>query len=150
MKRLNNKGLSTIIATLIIILLVFVAVAILWVVVRGFISGGTGQLDLSSKCIDSIVTPTKVNNTATGVYQVTVFRERGEDEIGGIKLIFTGEAENANYIQDVPGNIPALSLTTVDVTIQDVTDPDKVEAVIYYVDGSGNQQYCQGGESLEF
>lgn len=147
-KKVNQKGLSTIVATLIIILLVFVAAAILWVVIRNLVSGGTGQLDLTSKCLETEVRPTKVNMTSPGVYQVTVLRNSGEDEIGGIKLIFTSESEDVNYIHDVPGNIESLRLATVVVTVQDVTNPDKVEAVVYFNDDSGNQQLCQNGFSF--
>ena len=146
----NKKGLSTIVATLIIILLVFVAVAILWVVIRNLLTSGTGNLDLTSKCLETEVMPTKINNTSPGVYQVTVLRNSGEDEIGGIKLIFTSESAESNYIEDVPGNIEALRLITVPVTVQGISNPDKVEAVAYFNDKSGNQQLCQGGESLEF
>ncbi len=146
----NKNALSTIVATLIIILLVFVAVALLWVVIKNLLTGGTDQLDLTSKCLEIEVTPTKINDTSPGVYSVTVLRNGGEDEIGGIKLIFTSESADTNYIEDVPGNIENLRLATVSVTVQDVSNPDKVEAVVYFLDNSGNQQLCQGGGSLDF
>lgn len=150
MKRVDNKGLSTIIATLIIILLVFVAVTILWFSIRNLISGGTGQIDLSAKCIDTSVKPMKVNNTNGSIYQVTVLRESGDDEIGGIKLIFTNEDSDANFIQDVSGNIGILEVKTVNVTVTGVSNPNKVEAVVYFLDNKGNDQYCQSGESFSF
>ena len=150
MKGVNRKGMSTVIATLIIILLVFVAAAILWVVIRNLVTGGSSQLDLTSKCLDTEVVPTKINLTSPGVYQVTVLRNSGDDEIGGIKIIFTSESGDVNYIHDAPGDIENLRLKTETVTVQDVTNPDKIEVVVYFNDKSGNQQMCQGGSSLEF
>ncbi len=138
-----KKGLSTIVSTLIIILLVFVAIGIVWVVVRNLVSGGSSQLDLTSKCLDVVVTPTKVVSSGN-VYNVTVLRtgSDSEIEISGIKLIFTGNESDSNFIHDVPGNIAPLGVKTIPVTVQDVSNPDKVEAVVYFTDNSGNDQLC--------
>lgn len=149
MKR-SNKGLSTIIATLIIIMLAFVAVALLWFVIKNLITGGTGQLDLTSKCLEVNVKPTKINNTIGNTYQVTLLRTGGVDEISGVKLIFSNAESETNFIADVSGNMANLEIKTVNVTVQDVTNPNKVESVVYFIDSRGNQQYCQNGESLEF
>jgi len=51
----HKKGLSTIVATLVIILLVLVAVGIVWVVVRNVIERGTNQVDINAKCIGAEV-----------------------------------------------------------------------------------------------
>ncbi len=56
----KTKGLSTIVATLIIILLVLVAVGIIWVVVRNVIEGGAQQIQGSNDCLAVEVKPTKV------------------------------------------------------------------------------------------
>ena len=42
----NKKGMSDVVTTLIIILLVIAAIGIIWVVVKPFISGGAQQFDV--------------------------------------------------------------------------------------------------------
>ena len=146
----KEKGLSTIVSTLLILLLVFVAVALLWVVVRNLVNSGTDQLDLTSKCLESEISITKVNDTGTGNYLIIVSRSAGTEEIGGIKLIFSNEEEDSNYIKDVPGNIGYLEVKTISTTVEGISNPNKVQAVIYFLDKSGNQQLCQGAENFEF
>ena len=59
----HKKGLSTVITTLIIILLVLVAVGIIWVVVRNTVEEGVSQIDFGSECL-------KVDVKATAVEKV--------------------------------------------------------------------------------
>lgn len=154
----NKQGLSTIVATLIIILLVLVAVGIIWVVVRNVLEGGAGQIQSSSKCIDVMVRPTKVfcnpavapdpgNN---GVCNVTYMREAGGEEIGGIKLVFTDDAGESNYIHDVSGNINELATLTESLVTTGINNVSKVDSVVYFLDESGNEQLCSPSGSLEF
>jgi flagellin-like protein len=49
---MEKKGLSAVVTTLIIILLVLVAVGIIWVVVRNVVEEGGSTIDLSVKCLD--------------------------------------------------------------------------------------------------
>jgi len=146
-----KRGLSTIVSTLIIILLVFVAIGIVWVVVRNLVSGGSSQVDLASKCLEVVVTPTKVVSLGN-VYNVTVLRtgSGSEMEISGIKLIFTSNSSDSNFIHNVPGNIAPLSVKTISVEIQDISNPDKVDAVVYFKDNSGNDQLCTDKGTYNF
>lgn len=149
-KRVNKRGLSTIVATLIVVLLVFVAVGILWVVLRNFVQGGSQQIDLASRCIEVSVTPTKVVS-AGGIYNVTLLRTGGDFEISGVNLVFTGSGGDSNYVIDSEGDISALSLKTVSgINVTGVTNPNKVDAVVYFLDDSGNKQYCSTEETLAF
>jgi len=143
----NSRGLSTIVSTLMIVLLVFVAIGIVWVVVRNLVTGGSDQLDLTSKCLEATVSPTKVMYSG-GIYNVTLLRSGGSDEIGGIKLIFSSEESEENYIHDESGNIEPLGVKTISVPVEGVPSPDKVEVVVYFLDNSGNEQLCQGSESF--
>lgn len=49
----NKKGLSTVVTTLIIILLVLVAIGIIWIVVRSVIDDSAEQIDINSKCVST-------------------------------------------------------------------------------------------------
>ena len=46
----NKRGLSAIVATLLIILLTLVAVGIIWFAVRNIVQGGADQIEASAKC----------------------------------------------------------------------------------------------------
>ena len=151
MKR-DEKGLSTIVSTLIIILLVFVAVGMLWVVVRNFIQGGSNTIDLTSKCVDITVSPISVTYNASlsaSLYNVTVLRNGGTGEIGGVKLVFSADNATSNFVYDDSGDLASLAIKTIPVQVT-AFSPNKVKAVVYFVDKSGNKQYCQNAEELSF
>src|SRR4030042_1470369 len=140
----KNKGLSTIVATLIIILLTLVAVGIIWVVVRNVIQGGSDQIDINAKCVEAQVSATKVNETSPTIFNVTLSRTGGNTELGGVKLVFTNENETANVIRDIPGNIAALATKTEVVIINatELEEPNMVSVTVYFIDDSGNEQLC--------
>lgn len=137
----NKRGLSTIVATLIIILLVLVAVGIIWVVVRNLVQQGTEQIDISSKCFDTEIRAVKVTNVSN-LYTVTVSRGASNQEIGGIKLIFVDSNGESNFVQDVPGDIGALATINVNVTVTGLADPNKVQTVVYFLDEQGEERLC--------
>ncbi len=157
MLKKNNKGLSTIVATLIIILLVLVAVGIVWVVVRNVIQGGTRQIDINSKCLSIEVMPTKavcaggnITGGNDGVCNVTVARSTGSEEIGGVKIVFSNDDGDSNYIHDVPGNMAPLETKVVANIDSGIVNASKVEIIVYFVDESGNEQLCPSSSPLEF
>ena len=91
----NKKGVSMIISTMIIILLVVVAVGLLWFAARGIFQGGADQLTRSQKCIDvnldtsvncvqratPVVTPVDWESNCT----TRIKRNPGGEEFGGSK-----------------------------------------------------------------
>src|SRR3989344_4148858 len=52
----DKSGLSDVVTTLIIVLLVIVAIGIVWAVVGGLIRTGAGNVGFNQKCIDVDVT----------------------------------------------------------------------------------------------
>jgi hypothetical protein len=83
MKRENKRGLSTVVATLLIILIVIVAIAILWGVIRAVIVNNSEQISLGKFTIDlQIVAVYPSDSTSdTGI---KVKRNPGEGELEGI------------------------------------------------------------------
>jgi flagellar basal body-associated protein FliL len=149
-ERGNKKGLSTIVATLLIILLTLVAVGIIWVVIRNVVQGGTDQVNIDAKCIQSNVVATKVVSTTDNLhFNVTLSRQGGTDEIGGVKLVFTNADESASSTSDVPGNIAALTTVTQPV-ITDLANASKVSVVVYFLDNKGEEQLCSNSNPFEF
>lgn len=85
-KRLNKRGLSTIVATLLIILLTLVAVGIIWVVVRNVIQSGAEQVSLGKFTLNLEIKSVTVNLGSNSV-NVRIKRNSGEGEISGIDFI---------------------------------------------------------------
>jgi hypothetical protein len=84
-KECGKKGLSTIVATLLIILLTLVAVGIIWIVVRNVIQGGSEQISLGKFTLDLKISQVqKINDSALSV---TIKRNAGEGDFVGISFV---------------------------------------------------------------
>jgi hypothetical protein len=150
----NKKGLSTVVTTLIIILLVLVAIGIVWVVVRNVIEQGTGQIDIGVKCINNVVKATSVDCTDPASCTVNLKRDTGNDEIGGVKLVFS-EGDTGGNAEDIStSTYPALNtvLSTTPLTglNSGFTNPDKIEVTVYFLDDSGNEKLCPSPSRFSF
>lgn len=146
----DKRGLSTIVVTLIIVLLAIVATGIIWVVVRGIIDVGVGQVNINAKCVDIEVKATKLVSTDTTTYDVTLQREASRDEISGVKLIFTNATGDTNFIYDASGNIALLKIKKVSSGDTGISNVNKVEVVVYFKDESGEEQLCSKTSSYNF
>ena len=93
----NKKGLSAIVATLMIILLVLIAVGIIWVVVRNVVESGTQNIDIGAKCLEVDVRATAVSPTN----QVTLERGAGginiDEANGGVVIVFTDGLNSESF-----------------------------------------------------
>ncbi len=155
----NKKGLSTIVATLLIILLTLVAVGIIWIVIRNVVQTGTQQIDIDSKCLSASVEATSVDVTNPAAARVTIFRNGGDDPLGGVKLVFTGTVPgDGNIVEDwefdgTAGHEPLDALEATQVgpfDLSGLTGPNKVSVVVYFLDDSGNQQLCSTANQYTF
>jgi len=141
----NRKGLSTIVATLIIILLTLVAVGIIWVVIRNVVESGAEQVDISQKCLAVELSAVSVTESA-GVYSVTL--HRGSDSQGdiGVKVnVFSGLTTNSGVLEfGAFGDLDALGTVTKTVPESGaiLTGGDKIEFTAYFKDDSGDPQLC--------
>lgn len=158
--RNNRKGLSTIVATLLVILLTLVAVGIIWIVIRNVVQGGADDVSLSSKCLATEVVATKVTNVGD-LYSVSLQKKRGDYQIGGVRLFFSDASESGNYPVDVPYDASTFSLDLLDtLTVQDInvstetsglTNPNDVQVLVYFInENSGEEQLCDTPTSFEF
>ena len=146
----NKKGLSGVVTTLILVLLVLAAVGIVWVVINGIITRGAENIDINAKCLEIEVTPTAAS-CEDALCSVTVVRSAGGDEIAGIKLIFSEEGGEENVIKDFPGNIAALGQKTQSgINVDPLTAPNKVEVAVYLKDAAGEEQLCAGTNPYSF
>ncbi|MBU4308751.1 MAG: hypothetical protein KJ566_03070 [Nanoarchaeota archaeon] len=138
----NTKGLSGVITTLIIILLVIAAIGIIWAVVNPFIKDSGEEFDTTTKCLNVGVEPTKLS-CEDGICNVTVQRSAGEDEITGVKLIFYDTNEENTYINTTSENIVKSAIKTYSFIDTAFTGVSKVEVAAYFTDASGNDASCQ-------
>jgi hypothetical protein len=140
----NKRGLSAIVATLIIILLVLVAVGIIWVVVQNLLQEGAEQIDVSTKCIAVDVRAVGVIPVVgeAGNYSVTLRRTAGGETMGGIKIVLFNDTANSGVLEF------GIALTELQTATQpidtggNVTGADRLEYTVYFLDDSGNERLC--------
>ena len=150
----NKKGLSTIVATFLIILLTLVAVGIIWIVIRNVVQSGTDQVGIDAKCLAASVEATKVTNTSGSAYFATIVRNGGDDTLGGVKLVFTDSDGAANVVEPVSfatAPLNALEARTIGpIDLSTLANPNKVSVVVYFLDSSGNEQLCSTANQFTF
>lgn len=137
----NKRGLSLIVTSLIIVVLVLVAIGIVWVVVRNIIEGGVEQVDYNTKCLEVNVRATALVSTGGSDYNITMTRTAGGDDIAGVKLVFFNGDDDTSDVIDVDGNIAPLATVTKSVD-GEIEDANKVELTPYFEDASGNERFC--------
>lgn len=144
----NKKGLSTVVTTLIIILLVFIAVGIIWVVIRNVIQGGTENIDWNSKCLEVSVKSSNLNcaDAADGTVDcaVKLDREAGGDDLTGIKVVLTNGL--TNHVGDSPGNLAPLGTITpsINTSFLNGTTSITIDNIVpYFTDAQGAERLCQ-------
>lgn len=146
----NTKGLSGVITTLIIILLVIAAIGIIWAVVNPFIKGAGDDIATQTNCMNLEIEVQSVTCTAGDACIVKL--KRGADggvQPNGVKLLFYNAAGTSNYPADVTltaGDLDELEIYTTPAinakTDGVLSDVATVSLASYYTDGSGNPSYC--------
>jgi len=146
----NKRGLSAIVGTLLIILLVIVAVGIVWTVLRGTLESGAGDIGLSTACLDVSVKPIIGSTCAnsglvpgTDACKVTYKRDAQGGDIAGIKVVYSSATTSVTH--DIAGNIEPLATKT-NQTIETgftLGTTEKVEIVAYLKDSEGADYICE-------
>jgi hypothetical protein len=147
----NTKGLSMIVTSLIIILLVIVAIGILYVAYMNFVRTGVGSVDIGTKCINVDVRASMVECSGDpAICNVTLTRTATGEEIAGVKLVFKDASGAASSVLNATGNIPVLGTVKKTGFETTLTSPNKVEVTVYFEDNSGNEQLCSTTTTKEF
>ena len=150
----DKRGLSAIITTLLVVVLVLVAVGIVWAVISGVLTGGVEDIELSAKCLNVDVKATAVLCTGANpdVCDVTLERTGTEtDAIAGVKLVFRDSTAGTNSgVIDDDANVEALAGRTILDVPTTLIAPDSVEVTPYFTDASGNEQLCAQTTTKEF
>lgn len=103
----NKRGLSTVVTTLIIILLVLVAVGIVWVVISNVIREGTEEISLGKFTVDLRI---KSVNVTGGSVDVKIRRNPGKGDLSGIKFIIDDGVDT--HVFDEPTTMAELAEQT--------------------------------------
>jgi hypothetical protein len=92
---IHKRGISTVVASLLIILLVIVAIGVIWVVVRNVVTEGAGGISFSQFTIDLDIRSAVLDgNDLT----VSVRRNPGEGKVTGLVFVI---AEGTTYSESV-------------------------------------------------
>jgi predicted esterase len=90
MQKKGNKGLSTIVVTLIMIVLALVAVGMVWVVVSNLLKGQSDQIAFDTLNFEAGITSLSLDNS-TNNFSIAVERKVGEANFVGMKFYFYNE-----------------------------------------------------------
>jgi hypothetical protein len=96
-ERGNKKGLSTIVATLLIILLTLVAVGVIWIVVRNVIQSGSEQISLGKFTLNLEIKNVEIDAIGNSI-NVRITRNAGEGDISGLDFIVE-DGENTEVVK---------------------------------------------------
>ena len=140
----NKKGLSDVVATVLIILLALAAVVIVWSFVSPSLRNTGSQIDVQSKCLATEVKPTACNSTAgTSTIQLV----RGDPD--QVKVIFTNLATSAKTPGDAVDAPSTVLGTTSDSDATTLTSGETYTAsaaAIYLVDS--NEYTCPESQTV--
>jgi hypothetical protein len=143
----QKKGLSTVVTSLILILLVLVAIGLIWLVIRNLVEEGSGQIEIGTKCLQIDIRATAVTCASSSDCNVTLTRRSGGDDIGGVVLVFENDTQETTAAPiDVPGDIEVLTSATETGVDSKITSPTKVKVTAYIKDSAGEPQYCSTTE----
>jgi hypothetical protein len=150
----NKKGLSTIVTTLIIILLVLVAIGIIWSVVKGLLDDSKDDISNSQKCLDIEIEVSKLNTTnATAATGLTLKRtSTGMEDPVGAKVVFYSADGNTQPLYFGGSTDPKLLerfetategfdlISEGSIANDEIT---QIELIPFFYDESGAEVLCQ-------
>lgn len=153
-KRLNKRGISQVVTTLLFVLIALGAVLLVWTLVRGTITTSSDQIKVDEACLKlELIAESCTYEVVAGTpetYNADVKYSRGNKDPGltvaGVKLVFedaTGQSESED-ITTAPGVLetktsPADGLTA---------EPAKVSVAGVLTAESGNDVPCPLGEAI--
>lgn len=153
----NKKGLSTIVTTLIIILLVLVAVGIIWSVVKGLLDDSKDDIANSQKCLDIEFSISRLEvSNVTENHSITIRRSPTgmEDNVGVKVLVYTG-ADNSDLMifgGDSPEYFGLGEVKTYNMPLEDLAGESitQVDMIPYFIDEAGSEVVCQTVTSKKY
>lgn len=115
----NKRGLSGVITTLIIILLVIAAIGIIWAVVNPFIRESSEEISLAKFTLDLSITQASVD-TGTETVSVGVKRGQGEGDLVGLKFVMWDGSNSV--VAEKSSTLAQQEMETYYITASDIED----------------------------
>jgi len=114
------------------------------VVVKNVIEGGVEQVDLSTQCRDVEIRAVSIANTTTDGkgYDITLRRTGTGDDIGGIKIVISNGTAFSEPKEFGVALEPLETQTRTVTFTNGVTDPNKMELTVYFINDLGEVQIC--------
>jgi hypothetical protein len=115
---MEKRGLSPVVANVLVILLVIAAIAILWAVVRPAIEGAGEQITTGTSCvalilnIEGCASDSLVGTVPPGLLTIDVRRSAGGGDIGTMKVIVDGTPQDPVDDTIVPDELETVTITT--------------------------------------
>ncbi|MDP3966043.1 MAG: hypothetical protein Q8Q04_00755 [archaeon] len=142
---MSKRGLSTVITTVLIVLLVLVSIGILWAAISGLIGKGVDSISLGGISVDMKIESATINGS---IATVKVLRNPGVSNVNitELKFIVEDSRNSEIFIVEVPGGFPELAKRTYyldlsESTILDLNDIIKISLAPGYLSGSGAKRF---------
>ncbi len=138
---MNKRGLSQVVTTIILILLILVAVALVWFAVDRFILQGTQGLNFEKFTLDLKIQYAVVDFD-TGIVTVRVVRNPGEGNLTGIKFVVEDDRSSEVYDEPVE-NFLELVERTFELNISErpeltLEEVEKISIAPLYISGTSD------------
>jgi len=127
----NKRGMSAIIGTLLIILLVIVAVAIVWVVVRNMLESSAEDIDISSITVDLNIESAVVGTSSIPAEEhvnVTVKRIAGDEGLTHVRIVVSDGTSSEQF--DQPATMKVLEMNSFKLVLAVINEADVTEITI--------------------
>lgn len=152
---MKKRGMSAVITTLIIILLVIVALGIIWVVIRNVIQGGVSQVELAQKCRDIDLTVKKVDVEDAGDgewddYAITLSRTAGGENSTGVIFVLSNETHYSEPTDFGYKLTPLATKTNYNLDDLNVSNATQIEMTAYFENDKGGEDLCPNSIVEEF
>jgi len=142
---MNKRGLSNIVGSLLMILLVLAAAAILFVVIKNFVENSTEKVELDNKCLEIGLSVINVDSVGEN-YTVTIERTMSGEDIAGIKFIFENETDSVSRNET---GIELGEKETYKFNNIGMSNANKITAVPYFLNKAEKEHYCSKSFSKE-
>jgi len=145
---MNKRGMSAVITTLIIILLMIVALGIVWVVVRNVLQGSQEQVEIEEECrqvdleIKALTVEDADGDGAWDDYSITLSRAGTGKNATRVKIVLSNNAQNSTVIDFGYTLTPLSTLTNSTIDNVGVTNATHIGITPYFLSSTGNEEFC--------
>lgn len=138
----NNKGVSTIIATILMILFVLIAAGVVWVIIQNILSDQTEEISTGLERITLTIVGSSVNITSSEV-SLVINRDIGKGKLTKVKIILYNE-DGESYAEDAEAStLTELGSKKFSISTGGLTNINKI-SVAPIVESSSGKETLKG------